>query len=180
MKQQVADLMDLVILVILLAFCMNYGVSSVIRTSRELSAYDVSYEDKTSFTRYMLTSKAYGLNDGSMTADELILMSQVQDENMMYDRTINFCDTQNVTSLTGIDEDKYVEGAERDPDTGQFRSWNVYNVKSFFKMQSLYEEQLDEYASLAKAYVQGDPTSVSYVVIYNYKTNQYDVHRQIN
>ena len=179
MEQQVSDVMDLVILVILVAFCMSVGVSSVVTSSRELSNYEVSYDDKTSFTRYTLSSKAYGLNDGSMTADELILMTQVQDENLMYDRTINFCDEEEVSSLSGVSDSQTVIGNERDEETGAFKTWNVYTVTSSFQMESLYEDKLDNYASLAKNYVQNDSTDVSYTVQYNYKTNQYDVYRQV-
>ena len=180
MRQQVSDIMDLVVLALFIGFCMTLGVSSVIKSNHELNAYDATYEDKTSFTRYTLASKVYGLNDGSMTSDELILMTQIQDENIIYDRTINFCQTEEISSLSSVGPNDVITNGKKNQETGKIESWYRHTIQNTIKMHSLYKENLPEYASYAKQFIAGDSTKVSYVVDYNYKTNQYDIHKQYN
>lgn len=90
MEKQIADVFDLVAVVIVLCVCMATGVKTTIRDYNEICNYEANYEDKTANVKYSPQSKIYGEYDGSLTQQEAVLVSQIQDYTAMSTDTIRF------------------------------------------------------------------------------------------
>lgn len=88
MEHQVSDILSLAALVILLSFSTLLGGSAVMNANKSLNEYSETYQDKTTPVKYTASEKTYGTYDGTLTREELILMSMIQDSNLAENRDI--------------------------------------------------------------------------------------------
>lgn len=92
MNQQVGEIFDIIILVLFLAIGLDIGVKALCEVNREVQESALIYMDKNTTVKYTPSEKIYGSYDGSMTAAEVLLMTQIQDFNMPYPDIITYDD----------------------------------------------------------------------------------------
>lgn len=119
MDKQIADVFDLVAAVIVACICMATGVVTSVRDFNEVKNYEANYEDKTANVKYSPQIKIYGEYDGSLTQQEAILVSQIQDYTAMNIDTIRFAGKnydKNMTdeANTGLFYDEHITSSYKE------------------------------------------------------------------
>lgn len=91
MDKRIADIYDIVGLILVLVICLPVGLGTTVRDYHEIKNYEADYTDKTAYSSYSgTTTKVYGEYNGTLTKDEVLLMSQIQDDEAMRTDTIDY------------------------------------------------------------------------------------------
>lgn len=89
MKNQSMEMLDLAYAVILLAIIISTSMKALYKTRHEIIHNSYSYmEDKNVGKAKGILINEYGAYDGTLSKLEVILMSQIQDDNMPYPRKL--------------------------------------------------------------------------------------------
>lgn len=131
-SKRMADIYDVVALVLALAVCFPLGIRTTVRDYHEVKAYEANYKDKTAGSSYLVLKTDYGDYDGKLDRDTAILTSQIQEHNMMNQATLKYKDqsgntvyTENITGTYKDNADDIANGINTalkdDPHTGGYR-----------------------------------------------------------
>lgn len=91
MDKRIADIYDIVGLILVLVICFPVGIGTAVRDYHEVKNYQADYFDKTAYNGYSgTTSKVYGEYNGTLTREEVLLMSQIQEDETMTTNTIRY------------------------------------------------------------------------------------------
>lgn len=93
MHERVADILDIVLCTLVAVLCLQTGVPAVVRDDYEVQKYTSSYSEKNTTQKYTPSEKVYGEYDGSLSREELVLMTQIQDYEMYGPHTVAYNDT---------------------------------------------------------------------------------------
>lgn len=138
MDKRVADIYDVVALLLILVICFATGVTAVVRDYHEVKNYEADYKDKTADSKYSPTVKIYGKYDGKLTKSELFLMSTIQDPG---DTSTDAIEYRHVNSIT------------KDPMTGE----NVYKFDTYDEhITAGYKEEWDSVVSKMNDLLEGE------------------------
>ena len=102
MHEQLADIFDVVLLVLLTVICLQTGIQSVVTDNQEVQKYTSSYSEKNTTLKYTPSEKIYGKYDGSLTKEELALMTQIQDYEMYGPQNVT-CNGKKIDLYPGDD-----------------------------------------------------------------------------
>lgn len=102
MHEQVSDILDIVLCVILAALCLATGVSAAVRDNREVRQYTSSYSEKNTTLKYSPSEKLYEQDEGTVSKEELVIMTQIQDFEM-YGPRVFVCNGSTVDLHPGMD-----------------------------------------------------------------------------
>ncbi len=95
MTRQAMDMLDTAILVIFLAICIGTGWKAVFEANHRALFYnEINLEDKNTSKKNGYDVKEYGDYDGAISQMEVVLMTQIQDYNMPYPRTVKINGTE--------------------------------------------------------------------------------------
>lgn len=174
--KQVTDILSLAILVILIGFSLFSGVSSLVQMDKEIQQYDVTYEDKTSTVKYTPSTKTYGTYDGTLTGEELIVMSQMLDVSQPYEKVIYFSEvTCQVCMANGITTTMAYEEIDKDDPKCKKCGHAITNC---IKITNLFRDQLSEVKKSVEQYIgNDDPNKTSYDLVYDYEANAYVIRK---
>lgn len=90
MHEQVADIFDVVLFVLAAVICLQTGVQSVVKDNQEVQKYTSSYSEKNTTQKYTPSEKIYGEYDGSLTKEDLALVTQIQDYEMFGPHSLTY------------------------------------------------------------------------------------------
>ncbi len=82
MTIRVKEILDLMMLAVVLAICLITGVWTTLKESQEIRKYTSSYREKNTTQKYTPSIKVYGSYNGTISKEELVLVSQIQDYEM--------------------------------------------------------------------------------------------------
>lgn len=104
------DTFDLISLIVLVALIMSLGYITILKENKETEMYNQSLlEDKNVGLVEGVIIPVYGEYDGTLTAGEVVLMSQIQDWYMPKPKTLVVKDggTMEITSTIDAEKDYY-------------------------------------------------------------------------
>ena len=108
MSERMTDIWDVVLTVVVAVVCMFTGVSAAVDNNIEVRGYVSSYREKNTTAKYTPSEKVYGTYDGSLTREECVLMTQVQDYEMYGPHALSYGDGRVVLAPGN---DLYLAGA---------------------------------------------------------------------
>ncbi len=89
MNRQALELLDIAMVTILIALIISTGITTLYKSYREVIDNSYSYmEDKNTGENKGFLVNEYGAYDGTLSKLEVVLISQIQDENMPAPRKI--------------------------------------------------------------------------------------------
>lgn len=94
MDKQLADIFDVVLFVLVAVLCLQTGVQSAATDNREVKNYTSSYSEKNTTLKYTPSEKIYGEYDGSLTKEELAIITQIQDQEMYGPQNVTYNGTK--------------------------------------------------------------------------------------
>lgn len=159
MEKQIADVFDLAAVVIVLCVCLATGVKTTIRDYYEICNYEANYEDKTANAKYSPQSKIYGEYNGTLTQQEAVLVSQIQDYTAMSTDNIRFANNS------------YKKDMPDGANTGTYYDEAI---------TSSYKEGYTTIASAIWNTIKSDNSSEGgYSYTYNYDKNRYILQQEV-
>lgn len=82
MTIRVKEILDLMLMAVVLCIGLMTGVWTTLTESQELRKYASSYTEKNATQKYTPSIKVYGSYNGTLSKEDLILVSQIQDYEM--------------------------------------------------------------------------------------------------
>lgn len=103
MTIRVKEILDLMLLTIVLTVCLMTGVWTTVKESQEIRKYTSSYREKNTTQKYTPSIKVYGSYNGTVSKEELILISQIQDYEMYGPHVLAYADNGRVDLHPGYE-----------------------------------------------------------------------------
>lgn len=152
MDKRMMDIYDIVALILVLAVFVPMGVIVTVRDYNEVKNYEANYEDKTANATYSPTYKIYGEYDGTLTKEEAILVSQIQDPGMTDQTKIRY---------RSLSQDKKTYAGEYELNVGTETRENADSVTG----------------AIADLFRNDDPEYRGYRIVYNNNDGTYEIRQ---
>lgn len=90
MTIRVKEILDLMLMAIVLCIGLMTGVWTTLTESQELRKYASSYTEKNATQKYTPSIKVYGSYNGTLSKEDILLVSQIQDYEMYGPHTLAY------------------------------------------------------------------------------------------